>query len=196
MRPRPRSQAMFERQAKLRAEEMEKARQMRKQAMEKAMKESRKQAREQSFQEALQAGDAQWRIIMPKLMKVDDLQKETKVAVGIRDARWVTTTETSRGNGAKSSTPVTTTTRSYEDWRYSKSWDKETELTRAQKACDELIALFDKGNATDEQKTEKMNALRQARQEAAKELAVARQELRKVLNLRQQATLVMMGLLN
>ena len=196
MRPRPRSQAMFERQAKLRAEQREKSRQMRKQAMEEAMKESRQQAREQSFREVLQAGDAQWQIIMPKVMKVDDLQKETRVAVEIKDARWVTTTETSRGNRAGSSTPATTTTRSYEDWRYSKSWEKETELTRGQKACDELVALFDRGDATDEQKAEKMNALRQARQEAEKELVAAQQELRKSLNLRQEATLIMMGLLN
>jgi len=195
-RPRPRSQAMFERQAKLRAERREKSKQMRDQAMAEAMKQSRQQAREQSYREALQASDTQWPIIMPKLMKVDDLQKEARVAVGIRDARWVTTTETSRGNKAGSSTPITNTTRSYEDWRYTRSWKRETELTRAQKACDVLVALFDSGDATDKQKTEKMNALRQVRQEMATELAVARQELRRVLNLRQEATLVMMGLLN
>ena len=52
------------------------------------------------------------------------------------------------------------------------------------------------GDATDEQKLEKMNALRQARQQAAKELAAAQQQLREALRLRQQATLVMTGLLN
>ena len=128
--------------------------------------------------------------------KVDDLQEEAKVAVGIRDAREVIATKTLRGNRAGSSTPVTTTTHSYEDWRYTKSWEGETELTRGLRVCDELVALLEAGDATDEQKTEKMNALRQARQQAAKELAAAQQELRKVLSLRQQATLVMTGLLN
>jgi len=194
--PRPRSQVMMERWLKLRAEQREKSRQMREQMMKEARKESRQQAREQSYREALQAEDAQWRIIMPKLMKVRDLQKEISVAVGIKNAHWATTTETLSGNKAGSNTPVTTTTRRYEDWSWTKSWEEETELTRAQKACDELIALFDSGDATDEQKAVKMNILRQTRQEVAKELAVAQRELRRVLNLRQEATLVMMGLLN
>jgi len=129
-------------------------------------------------------------------MRVDALQEEANVAVGIKDAREATSTETLRAGKAGSSTPVTTTTHSYEDWRYTKSWEGETEHTRAQRACDELVALLEADDATDEQKAEKMNALRQARQQAAKELAAAQQELRKVLSLRQQATLVMTGLLN
>jgi len=129
-------------------------------------------------------------------MKVDDLQEEAKVAVRIKDAREVIATEMLRAGKAGSSTPVTTTTRSYEDWSYTKSWERETDLTRGQKACDELVALLRAGDATDEQKAEKMNALRRARQQAAKELAAAQQELRKVLSLRQQATLVMTGLLD
>ena len=129
-------------------------------------------------------------------MKVDDLQEEANTAVGIKDAREVTSTETLRAGKAGSSTPVITTTRSYEDWRYTKSWEQETELTRGQKACDELVVLLEADDATDEQKAEKMNALRQARQQAAKELAAAQQDLRKVLSLRQQARLVMTGLLN
>ena len=194
--PRSRSEAIRKRQEMLSAKRMERLKRVREQAMAKSMKQSMQQAREQSLREAMQAGDAQWRIIRSKLMKVDDLQKEARVAVGIRDARWVTTTETSRGNRAGSSTPVTNTTRSYEDWSYTKSWERETEHTRAQRACDELVALLEADDATDEHRAEKMNALRQARQQAAKELAAAQQELRKVLSLRQQATLVMMGLLN
>lgn len=201
IRPHSSSEAIRKHQEMSSAKQMEKLKQIREQTMREAMKQSRQQATEQSFREALQAGDAQWRLILPKLMKVDDLQKEAKVAVGIRNARWATTTETLRGNRAASNagtsnTPGTNTTRRYEDWRWTKSWEQETELTIAQKACDELVALFDSGDATDEQKTEKMNALRQARQEAANELDVAQQELRKVLNLRQEATLVLMGLLD
>jgi len=174
----------------------EKSKQMREQAMAEAMRQSRQQAREQSLREALKATDAQWPVIRSKLMKVDDLQEEVKVAVGIKDARVVTATETLRADRAGSSTPVTTTTRSYEDWRYTKSWEQETELTRGQKACDELVALLRAGDATDKQKAEKMNALRRARRQATEELAAAQQELRKVLSLRQQARLVMTGLLN
>ena len=200
-RPRSRSEAIQKRQEMLSAQRMERLKQMREQAIAEAMKESMQQAREQSYREALQAGDVQWRIIMPKLMKVRDLQKEIGVAVGIKNAHWATTTETlppnrATPNAGASNTPTTTTTRRYEDWSWTKSWEKETQLTRAQKTCDELLALFDSGDATDEQKADKMNALRQARQDAAEELVVAQQELRKVLNLRQEATLVMMGLLN
>ena len=96
--PRSRSEAIRKRQEMLSAKRMERLKRVREQAMAKSMKQSMRQATEQSFREALQASDTQWRIIMPKLMKVDDLQKEARVAVGIRDARWVTTTETSRGN--------------------------------------------------------------------------------------------------
>jgi hypothetical protein len=197
----PSSKAIVERYMEAAAKRREKFKQMRDQTIKESIKQARQQSTEQSFREALQAGDAQWRIILPRLMKVDDLQKEVKVAVGIGNAHWATTTETlppnsAASNAGTSNTPGTTTTRRYEDWRWTKSWEKETDLTRAQKACDELVALFKSADATDEQKTEKMNALRQARQDTAKELAVAQQELRKVLNLRQQATLVMMGLLN
>ena len=178
------------------AERREKSGQMREQAMAEAMKQSRQQAREQSLREALKVRDAQWPLIRSKLMKVYDLQEEANVAVRMKDAREVIATETLRAGKAGSSTPVTTTTRSYEDWRYTKSWEQETELTKGQKACDELVALLEAGDATDEQKLEKMNALRQARQQATKELAAAQQQLREALSLRQQATLVMTGLLN
>jgi len=194
--PRSRSEAIRKRQEMLSAKRMERLKRVREQAMAESMKQSMQQATEQSFREALQAGDAQWRIILPKLTRVNDLRKEARVAVGIRNARWVTTTETSRGNRAGSSTPVTNTTRSYEDWSYTKSWEQETKHTRAQRACDELVALLEADDATDEQKAEKMNALRQVRREATEELAAAQQQLRKVLSLRQQATLVMTGLLN
>ncbi|MEA3225228.1 MAG: hypothetical protein U9Q07_04695 [Planctomycetota bacterium] len=199
--PRLSSEEVHRRHLEWATKRREKFKQMREQAIAEAMKQARRQTTEQSFREALKASDAQWPIILPKLMKVDDLQEEIKVAVRIKDAQWVTTTETLRGNrGASnagtSNTPVTNTTRHYEDWRYTKSWERETELTKAQKACDELVALFDSGEATDEQKREKMNALRQIRREAAEELTAAQQELRKALSLRQEATLVMMGLLN
>ena len=194
--PRSSSEEVHRRHLEWAAERREKSRQMRKQAMAEAMKKSRQQTREQSLREALKARDAQWPVIRSKLMKVDDLQEEAKVAVRIKDAREVIATEMLRAGKAGSSTPVTTTTRSYEDWSYTKSWERETDLTRGQKACDELVALLRAGDATDEQKAEKMNALRRARQQAAKELAAAQQELRKVLSLRQQATLVMTGLLD
>jgi hypothetical protein len=187
---------MLERHMESAAKRREKSRQMREQAMKEMMKQSRQKAREQSLREALQASDAQWRIIMPKLMKVDDLQNEARAAVGIRNARWVTTTEALSEDKTGSGKPVTTTTRIYEDWRWTKSWEQETDLTKAQEACDELVTLLDGGDVTDKQKTAKMNALRQARQDAKKELAVAQQELRRTLNVRQEATLVMMGLLN
>lgn len=192
----PSTKAIVERYMEAAAKRREKFKQMRDQTIKESMKQARQQSTEQSFREALQAGNAQWRIILPRLMKVDGLQKEVKVAVGIKNAHWATTTETLPSNAGTSNTPVTTTTRRYEDWRWTTSWEKETDLTRAQKACDELVALFKSADATDEQKAEKISVLRQARQDTAKELAVAQQELRKVLNLRQEATLVMIGLLN
>jgi hypothetical protein len=193
---RSRSEEVHRRHLEWATRRREQSRQMREQAMKEAMKQSRQQAREQSLREALKVKDAQWPVVRPKLMKVVALRDEAKVAVTIKEAREVTTTETVRGDRSSSGRPETTTTHSYEDWSYSRSWELETKLTRGQKVCDELVALLETGTATDEQKIEKMNALRKAREDAAEELVLAQEELRKVLSLRQEATLIMMGLLN
>lgn len=159
------------------------------------------QAFDQALREALAPTAAQWRMIEPKLKKVRELRDHAEVAVTIKNGLWITTTETLRGDravaaGGKPNEPLTTTTREFEDWSYSRPWESKTRLLGAKQACDELVRLIESGGATDEQKRAKMDVLRRAKQKAAKELALAQDELKKVLSLRQQTTLFLMGWLD
>lgn len=69
-------------------------------------------------------------------------------------------------------------------------------LNEGEKICEELFRLLEGKNSELEQIRQKMEALRKFRQEAKKELAIAQQELRQLVTPRQEATLVMMQLLD
>jgi pantothenate kinase-related protein Tda10 len=56
--------------------------------------------------------------------------------------------------------------------------------------------LLQSPDASQAEINQKLAALRQARANAKRKLVLAQQELRKVLNFRQQARLVLMGLLD
>ncbi len=72
----------------------------------------------------------------------------------------------------------------------------DRELTEGEKTCDELLTLLEDKNSKQQDIDQKIEALRRAREDTAKELAKARQELREVLTARQQARLVLTGLLD
>ena len=69
------------------------------------------------------------------------------------------------------------------------------EPTQVEKICGELQTLLQERNVPPEAIRGKLDTLRQARAQARKRWAQAQQDLREVLNLHQQATLMMMGLL-
>ena len=95
------------------------------------------------------------------------------------------------GGGAGSATGTGVQTWSGPLWRLA-----DRELTEGEKTCEELLALLEDENSKQEDIEQKIDALRRARENAAKELAEARQELREVLTVRQQARLVLTGLLD
>ncbi len=72
----------------------------------------------------------------------------------------------------------------------------DRELTEGEKACEELFELLQDKNSRPEKIKQKMDALRQARKKAKNQLAKVRQELREILNSRQEAKLVLIGLLD
>jgi hypothetical protein len=72
----------------------------------------------------------------------------------------------------------------------------DRELTEGEKACEEFLALLEDKNSKQEDIEQKADVLRRARENAAKELTKARQELREVLTPRQQARLVLAGVLD
>ena len=65
-----------------------------------------------------------------------------------------------------------------------------------QRSADELRQLLNGSGATPEQIKTKLAALRQARETHKKALAQARAQLQQVLTVKQEAQLVLMGLLN
>jgi chromosome segregation ATPase len=64
------------------------------------------------------------------------------------------------------------------------------------KASDALQTTLENTSATPEEIKAKLTALRTAREKARQELATAQKELREVLSLRQEAQMVLMGMLN
>ncbi len=71
----------------------------------------------------------------------------------------------------------------------------EEKLTDLEQATADLQTLLQDAQAAPEQIKGKLDALRAAREKTAKQLAEARDALRKELNVRQEAQLVLMGLL-
>jgi hypothetical protein len=69
-------------------------------------------------------------------------------------------------------------------------------LNEGEKICEELFELLEDDNSELEKIKQKMEALRKFRQKAKKELAITQKELRELVTQRQEATLIMMGLLD
>lgn len=115
---------------------------------------------------------------------------------GVRSA-WQTQSSSSvggmaaQGGGGASGGGIMTVSLNGPQWRYA-----ERELTEGEKNCEELQTLLGDKNSKQEDIDEKIKILRRARENAAKELTKARQELCEVLTVRQQARLVLMGLLD
>jgi hypothetical protein len=72
----------------------------------------------------------------------------------------------------------------------------DRELTAAEKAQEELQTLLDNTSATPEQIKQALTKFRSAKEKAKQDLAKAQQDLRQVLTIRQEAQLVVMGLLD
>ncbi len=73
---------------------------------------------------------------------------------------------------------------------------EEVELTPVQQAAQELQTVLDDQASTAEQVVAKLTAYREAREKARQELAVAEEELREVLSAKQEARMVLTGMLD
>lgn len=165
---------------------------------QKMAEEQRKWIEEQqtrAMQQALGVDEHQWIIIEPKLKKVQAYRDEAFVGTKLP---FQSSFNSSSGLGGfaggfqfqfGSSTSGT-------GMQSSSSWpDPDRQMTDGQAILHELELLIQNPDARPEDITRGLNALRQARARGKRKWAFAQQELRKVLNLRQQATLTMMGLL-
>jgi hypothetical protein len=165
-----------------------------------------KQREAEAMQQALGVDQQQWKLIEPKLEKVRSLRDEAFGGIGqpFSSSGFTTQFGSPPGQAGSGSSggfaggfsfqggggPEGSTGQSFSTWR-----PLGREPTQVEKICGELQILLQDRNATPEAIRQKLDALRHARAQARKRWAQAQQDLREVLNLHQQATLMMIGLL-
>jgi len=136
------------------------------------------------MRQQLEASETEWQAIEPKLRMVMELSRQVgprrgAAAAGRLQTRAAQGRRRQRPNGqarqprANANRPV----------------------SAVQKASAELQTLLNSGDASPEQIQAKLTALRTARQAAEKELSQARDALKQVVTAKQEARLVLMGLL-
>jgi hypothetical protein len=140
-----------------------------------------RQMMEQRMKEQLGVSDEEWKVIGPRLTKVMELNRQAGGGMGMGRLFMRRGPQGQRGPGGDRPRP---------------GRPEGQELTPVQKAMDELDATLENESAAAEEIKAKLTALRGAREKARQQLATAQQELRQLLTLRQEAQLVMMGLLN
>ncbi len=142
------------------------------------------QMMQQRMQEQLGVSDAEWTILGPRLMKVMNLNRQVSAGPGGMFRMGVGR----RGGpqGAQAGPGA----------RGPRGPFGQGEPTEVDKASDALQTTLENTAATPEEIKAKLTALRAAKEKAKAELATAQKELREVLSLRQEAQLVLMGMLN
>lgn len=127
----------------------------------------------QLLKQMLGSTDEEWTVIGPKALKVYSLVSSQSTGVDIRSMMGRTGNQGSqmRGNNRSSST-------STEDV-----------------ALEELQTLLDSEETTITQLKNKISEIRNSREKSRQDLVKARKELRELLTLRQEATLITLGLL-
>lgn len=143
-----------------------------------------RQMMEQRMQEMLGATDVEWKVLGPRVMKVQELSRQTggggRGMMFGRGMRGGPGGPGAPGGDRPGRGPAGAT----------------RELTEVEKAQQELQTTLDNTAATPDAIKKQLTTLRAAREKAKQEMAKAQQELRQVLTLRQEATLVLMGMLD
>jgi hypothetical protein len=138
-----------------------------------------RQMMEQRMQEALGATDQEWKVLGPRVMKVQELSRQAggggrgmMFGRGMRGGPGGPGGNRPGGRGMN------------------------RELTAVEKVQEELQTLLENTAATPDQIKPLLTKLRTAREEAKRNLAKAQQDLRLVLTVRQEAVMVLMGMLD
>ena len=163
---------------------------------QKKFEEQRKWIEEQqtrAMQQNLGVNEDEWKIIEPKLKKVQACREEAFVGTTPPFQSGLTCFSGPDGFGGGFQFQFGATQGS--SFQSSSSLDPDHEITDGEAILKELQMLVQDPQTTSGEITRGLDALRQAREKGKRKWARAQQELRQVLNLRQQATLTMMGLL-
>ncbi len=118
----------------------------------------------------LKALDDEWKVIEPRVAKVMELQRGNMFS-GMRRLMG------HGGRGGEGQRP------------------EGREQTAVEKATEELEKVLDNSESSPDTIKTKLTALRKAREKAKQNMAKAQAELKSVLTLRQEGTLVMLGML-
>ena len=205
--PRMPGQPDFERMQKMSHEEKMQYFQQLAEEQRKAMEQQRKVMEEQeaiAMQQALGAKDEQWKIIEPRLKKVKHYRELAFIGTQSPFQSNFTSFSTGPGGGqgfssgfagsfqfpAGSSMPAGMGPNSTGRQNF------DGPVSDGEILCEEIQRLLYDPQATPEQVSQKLDALRKAREKAKRQWIAAQQQLREVLDFRQQARLVLMGLLD
>lgn len=124
------------------------------------------------MQERMGASDEEWAVIEPRLSKVMELSRDANGGGGMMRGMMGRGRRGQQGPAA------------------------EDDSSEVQKAAAELQETLEKEAPTAAEIKAKLTALRGAREKNKQELVKAQQQLREVLTLKQEAQLVMMGMLD
>ena len=125
------------------------------------------------MKETLEVKDEEWKVLEPRITKVFSLMLQTRGRF-FRGRRF-------QGQRRPDSEQASRT---------------ERQQSKVEKAQNELRTILENKDAKTAEIKQKLKALREAQEKAKQELAKAQEELRGVLTLRQEAQLVLMGILN
>ena len=144
-----------------------------------------RQMMEQRMQEMLGASDVDWKVLGPRVMKVQELSRQAGGGGrGMMFGRGM------RGGPGGPGGPGGNRPGGR------RPGSPNRELTEVEKAQQALQTTLDNTAATPDAIKQQLTKLRAAREKAKQGLAKAQQDLRQVLTLRQEATLVLMGMLD
>jgi hypothetical protein len=145
-----------------------------------------RQMMEQRMQEMLGATPEEWKVLGPRVMKVQEL---TRQSAGGGPGMMFGPMGRRGAGGPGMGGPGG-------DRPGGRGMGMNRELTEVEKIQEELQTLLENTTATPEQIKQQVTKLRAAREKAKQELAKAQQDLRQVLTVRQEAQLVLMGMLD
>ena len=168
--------------------------------------EQRKAIEEQealAMQQILRADDKQWKVIEPRLKKVKRYREQAFIGTKPPFQSSFSSSGTGPGGaqgfsggfsgGFQFQGGVSSTGGTFQTFPGRQASDGP--ISDGEILCEEIQRLLDDPQTTPEQISQKLDALRLAREKAGRQWLAAQQQLREVLDFRQQARLVLMGLL-
>ena len=142
----------------------------------------------QRMKEQLNVDDQAWKVMEPRLMKVMELNRQAsgmgRGMFGMMGGRRGGPGGPGGANDAGGQAAP------------ARGSGPNGEQTALDKATAQLQTTLENQSASPDDIKKQLTAVREAREKAKQELAAAQQDLKQILTLRQEAQLVMMGLLN